>query len=54
MIFLGVDFWRKELPVYPLIEHLVQTGKYNGLRISITDEINEVVQTVKTFKPQKG
>ena len=53
MIFLGVDFWRKELPVYPLIEHLVKTGKYNGLRISLTDDINEVVQTVKTFKPEK-
>ncbi|HIT96824.1 MAG TPA: hypothetical protein IAC45_07195 [Candidatus Aphodousia faecavium] len=54
MVFLGVDFWRKEMPVYPLIEHLVETGKYNGLRISITDNIEEVVQTVKTFRPQKG
>lgn len=51
MVFLGVDFWRKELPVYELLEYLVKEGKYNGLRISITDSIDEVVETVKTFKP---
>ena len=54
MVFLGVDFWRKELPVYPLLEHLVNTGKYSGLRIGITDDIEEVAQTVKMFKPQKS
>ena len=54
MVFLGVDFWRKEMPVYPLLEHLVKTGKYSGLRIGITDDIEEVAQTVKMFRPRKG
>lgn len=51
MVFLGVDFWRREMPVYELLEYLVKEGKYDGLRISVTDSIDEVVNTVKTFKP---
>ena len=51
MIFLGEKFWREEMPVYRLLEHLCQTGKYQGLRISITDDIMEVVRTVKGFRP---
>lgn len=54
MVFLGVDFWRNEMPVYRLLEHLVETGKYKGLRISITDDIAEVLQTIKTFRPDKA
>ena len=51
MVFLGVDFWRKEMPVYPLIEHLVETGKYNGLRISITDNIENFQTTKRSIMP---
>ena len=54
MVFLGVNFWRNEMPVYQLLEHLVNTGKYKGLRISITDDIAEVLQTIKTFRPDKA
>lgn len=54
MVFFGTQFWRNELPVYPLLEHLIKTGKYNGLLISLTDDIEEIVQTVKNFRPQKG
>lgn len=53
MVFLGVDFWRKEMPVYELLEYLVKEGKYDGLRISVTDSIGEVVDAVKNFKPMK-
>ena len=54
MVFFGTQFWRNELPVYPLLEHLIKTGKYNGLLISLTDNIEEIVQTVKNFRPQKS
>lgn len=54
MIFLGEDFWRRELPVYELLEYLVKTGKYAGLRIGISDDINEVIEKIKTFKPIVG
>ena len=52
MVFLGVDFWRREMPVYQLLEYLVKEGKYDGLRISITDSIDEVVDAIKNFKPK--
>ncbi len=51
MVFLGEKFWRKEMPVYELLEYLVKEGKYDGLRISITDSIEEIVETVRTFRP---
>lgn len=51
MVFLGVDFWRREMPVYQLLEYLVKEGKYDGLRISITDSIDEVLDAIKNFKP---
>ena len=53
MVFLGVDFWRKEMPVYELLEYLVKEGKYDGLRISVTDSIEAVVDMVKNFKPSR-
>lgn len=52
MVFLGVDFWRREMPIYQLLEYLVKEGKYDGLRISITDSIDEVVDAIKNFKPK--
>ena len=52
MVFLGTDFWKKEVPVYRLVEHLVKTGKYSDLLISITDDIEEIVQTIKAFRPK--
>lgn len=54
MVFLGVDFWRREMPVYELLEYLVKEGKYEGLRLSVTDSIEEVVGTVKNFKPVRS
>ena len=52
MVFLGFDFWTKEVPVYRLVDHLVKTGKYSELLISITDDIEEIVQTIKAFRPK--
>ena len=49
MIFLGKRFWTEEIPVYPLMEHLMETGKYKNLLLTLTDDINEVVTTLKTF-----
>lgn len=43
MVFLGVDFYTKELPVYPFLQSLVEKGKYQNLILSITDSIDEVV-----------
>ena len=49
MIFLGKRFWTEEIPVYPLMEHLMETGKYKNLLLTVTDDIDEVVATLKDF-----
>ena len=50
MIFLGVDFWMDEMPVYRLMQHLVEKGKYKNLLLSITDDIDQIVATISDFR----
>jgi hypothetical protein len=50
MIFLGVDFWMDEMPVYRLMQHLVDKGKYKNLLLSITDDIDQIVDTISAFR----
>ena len=54
MIFLGKRFWTEDIPVYPLIEHLMETGKYKNLLLTLTDDIEEVVATLQAFSRRKG
>ena len=54
MIFLGVDFWMDEMPVYRLMQHLVEKGKYKNLLLSITDDINQIVETISAFRNEKS
>ena len=53
MIFLGKRFWTEEIPVYPLLEHLMKTGKYKNLLLTLTDDIDEAVATLLHFNRQK-
>lgn len=50
MIFLGTDFWTKELPVYPFIEQLVALGKYKNLQLTLTDDFDVIVDELVKFK----
>lgn len=50
MVFLGKEFWTDEMPVYRLMEHLVEKGKYKNLLLSITDSIENVIETIIDFK----
>lgn len=49
MVFLGRDYWIRQLPVYPLLEELMDAGKYRNLLLSITDEEEMVVETILNF-----
>lgn len=49
MVFLGVEYWNEEMPVYPLLKHLTIKGKYRNLLLSLTDDENVTVETIKTF-----
>ncbi len=53
MIFMGKDFWTKEMPVYPMLERLVQEGKYKNLILLLTDDIDDIVDLLLKFKNQE-
>ena len=50
MLFLGKAFWTDEMPVYPLIQRLMATGKYKNLNITLTDDLEVVVQRLLDFQ----
>jgi len=54
MIFLGRHFWTEEIPVYPLLEHLMKTGKYKNLLLSITDNPSDILATLTQFHTTQG
>jgi predicted Rossmann-fold nucleotide-binding protein len=49
MIFLGVDYWTDEMPIYPLLEHLMKKGKYKNLLLTLTDDEHCIVDTLERF-----
>ena len=49
MVFLGVDYYTREVPVYPLLVDLQERGRYKGLLLSITDEAAEAIRTILDF-----
>ena len=53
MVFLGKEFWTEEMPVYRLMQYLIEKGKYNNLLLSITDSIDEIVSTIEDFRDQQ-
>ena len=52
MIFMNKNYWTEEMPVYRLMEHLVEKGKYKNLLMTITDSTNEIVKTILDFQNQ--
>lgn len=52
MIFLGKDFWTKEMPVYTLMEHLLQKGRYKNLMLLLTDSVDDIVEIISSTSHQ--
>ena len=50
MIFLNKEFWTEDMPVYRLMQHLIDKGKYNNLLLSITDSIEEAEEIIEEFR----
>ncbi len=50
MVFLGTEYWNEEMPVYKLMQYLVDKGKYNNLLLSITDSIDDIVRILEDFR----
>lgn len=53
MVFFGKEFWTKEMPVYAMLEHLMQTGKLKNLLLTLTDSQEEILQVMKDFSIQE-
>ena len=49
MIFLGTEYWTEEMPIYRLLEHLMQKGKYKNLLLTLTDDEHRIVDTLERF-----
>ena len=50
MVFLDKKFWTEEMPVYRLMQHLIEKGRYNNLLLSITDSVDEIVDVIEGFR----
>lgn len=46
MVFLGTDYYSKEMPVYPLLCDMVERGRYKNLRLAITDSAEDVIKII--------
>ena len=53
MIFLGKEYWCTEMPVFPLLGQLMETGKYQNLLLTLTDDLDEVVDVLVKFSKEK-
>ena len=52
MIFMNKQYWTEEMPVYRLMEHLIENGKYKNLLTTLTDSTEEIVSTILNFRNQ--
>ena len=52
MIFMNKQYWTEEMPVYRLMEHLIEKGKYKNLLTTLTDSTKEIVKTILDFRNQ--
>ena len=50
MAFMGVDFFTKEIPVYPFLEDMMARGKYHDLLLSISDNPDDIVREILAFR----
>jgi predicted Rossmann-fold nucleotide-binding protein len=53
MVFLGTQFFTKDVPVFSLLNDLVKRGRYKNLPISITDDPGVAVKNIMAFTDQK-
>ncbi len=51
MVFYDSTYWRQEVPVFPLIEELIEKGKYQNLIVSLRDTIKEICDDILLFSP---
>lgn len=50
MVFLGKEYYTEEVPIYPLLTSLQEKGRYKNLILSIADEVEDIVDSIMSFK----
>ncbi len=50
MILLGIDFWTRQRPVWPLLLSMSQSQQW-GEHVAITDSEADVVRRITEFTP---
>lgn len=46
MIFMGREFWTEQVPIWPLLQHLVNNGTYKNLILCLTEDEDEIERTL--------
>ena len=54
MAFMGVDFFTKDIPVYPFLEDMMARGKYHDLLLSISDEPDDIIKNILAFSRENA
>ena len=54
MAFMGVDYFTKEIPVYPFLEDMMARGKYKDLLLSISDDPDAIVREILAFRQENA
>lgn len=49
MVFLGKEFWSREVPIESFFRHMVETGRYKNMILTFTDEISEAIEAITQF-----
>lgn len=50
MVFVGKHFWTEEIPVFPFMQHMIRTGKYKNMLLSLVDTTDEIVKAIDDFE----
>jgi len=50
MIFLGRKFWTEEMPIYPLLQSLMEKGRYKNLLLSLYDSSEDIIAELERFR----
>lgn len=49
MVFLDVDYWTKQIPIYPLLCDLLDRERYKNLILAIADNEEDIVAQIEAF-----
>ena len=49
MVFLDTLYWTQEIPVYPLLQQLLNNGKYQNLILTLSDHEEEIIAAITSF-----